>query len=159
MTHARNFALKIKFCALSFFYHNHNKKLRIITMADDNNTGNFTVNIEGPSIASSGVQPFCVPVHFIDKNTTIDAEFARKYYQYHQFFDLTVIHNLRFNISNSQQPPINSYNDDIGRVIQIYQNVVKNIKQNCRMHLHNMICQRCKEVNWLLEGTGTNIHG
>ncbi len=121
-------------------------------MADDKDAGNVIANNEGPSIASSGIQPFRVPVHFIDKNTTIDADFARRYYQYHRFFDLTVIHNLCFNISNSQQPPINSYNDDIGRVIQIYQNVVKNIKQNCRMHLHNMICQRCREVNWLLEG-------
>ncbi len=52
-------------------------------MADDNNTGDFTANIEGPSIQSSGVQPFHVPVHFINKNTTIDADFSQKYYQYH----------------------------------------------------------------------------
>ncbi len=80
---ARKFALEIKFCALSFFITTSTKKLRIITMADDNNTGNFTTNIEGPSIASSGIQPFRVPVHFIDKNTMIDADFAWKYYQYH----------------------------------------------------------------------------
>ncbi len=121
-------------------------------MADDNNAGNVTANNKGHSIAASGIQPFCVPVHFIDKNTTIDADFAWKYYQYHQYFDLTMIHKFCFNLPHSQQQPINSYNNDIGWVIQIYQNVVNNIKQNCRMHLHNMICQRCKEVNWLLEG-------
>ncbi len=121
-------------------------------MADDNKADNITVNNKGQSIAASGVQPFRALVHFINKNTTINADFAQKYYQYHQFFDLTVIHNLRFKIHISHQQLINSYNDDINRVIQVYQNVVKNIKQNCRMHLHNMICQRCKEVNWLLEG-------
>ena len=99
-------------------------------MAYDDDTSNFTANIEGPSIASSGIQPFCVPVHFIDKNTTIDADFAQKYYQYHQYFDVCVIHNLCFSLPPSQQQPINSYNDDICRVIQIYQNVVKDIKQN-----------------------------
>ncbi len=101
-------------CTL-LFYHHHNPKLRIITMADDNNTDNFTANIEGPSIASSGVQPFHVPVHLIDKNTIIDADVARKYYQYNQFFDLTMIHNLWLNLPHTQQQPINSYNDDIGR--------------------------------------------
>ncbi len=83
-------------------------------MADDDDTGNFTANIKGPSIASSGIQPFRVPVHFINKNTTIDADFAQKYYQYHQYFDVTMTHNLRFNLPPSQQQPINSYNDDIG---------------------------------------------
>ncbi len=62
----------------------------------------------------------CVPLHFIDKNTTIDTDFAQKYYQYHQYFDLTMIHKLCFNLPHSQQQPINSYNNDIGRVIQIY---------------------------------------
>ncbi len=52
-------------------------------MADYNDAGNVTANNEGPSITSSGVQPFGVLVHLIDKNTTIDADFARKYYQYH----------------------------------------------------------------------------
>ncbi len=106
--------LEIKFCALLFFITTTIKNLRIITMADDNNTGNFTTNIEGPSIASSGVQPFCVPVHFINKNTMIDADFAWKYYQYHQFFDLTMIHNLWLNLPHTQQQSINSYNNDIG---------------------------------------------
>ncbi len=45
-------------------------------MAYDNDASNVTTNNEGPSIASSGIQPFRVPVHFIDKNTTIDADFA-----------------------------------------------------------------------------------
>ncbi len=53
----RNFSLEIKFCAHSFFYHHHNQKLRIITMADDNNTGNFTTTVEGQSNTSSGIQP------------------------------------------------------------------------------------------------------
>ncbi len=91
-------------CTL-LFYHNHNRKLRIVTMADNDNTGNFTTNIEGPSIASSGIQPFRVLVYFIDKNTTIDADFAWKCYQYHQYFDLTMIHKLCFNLphySNNQ---------------------------------------------------------
>ncbi len=121
-------------------------------MADNNNTSNFTANIEGQSIAASGIQPFCVLVHFIDKNTTIDTDFAWKYYQYHHYFDLTMIHKLCFNLLHSHQQPINSYNNDIGQVIQIYQNVVNNIKQNWRMHLQNMICQQCKEDNWLLDG-------
>ncbi len=46
-------------------------------MADDKDASNITANNEGPSITSNGVQPFHVPVHFIDKNTTIDADFAR----------------------------------------------------------------------------------
>ncbi len=136
----------------TLFYHHHNQDLRINTTADNNNTGNFTTNIISPSIASSGVQPFCVPVHLIYKNISIDADFVQKYYQYHQYFDLTMRQQLQYNLPHSQQQSINSYNNDIGQVIQIYQNVVNNIKQNCRMHLHNMIFQRCKEVNWLIEG-------
>ncbi len=77
-------------------------KLRMVAMADVGNTGNFTTNIKGPSIASSGIQPFHVPVHFIDKNTTIDADFTWKYHQYHQYFDLTMIHKLCFNLPHSQ---------------------------------------------------------
>ncbi len=67
-------------------------------MADDDNTSNFTLNIKGPSIVSSGVQPFYVLERFIDKNTTIDADFARKCDQYHQYIDLTMIHKLCFNL-------------------------------------------------------------
>ncbi len=74
---ARNFALEIKFYALPFFVH-HNQKLRFVAMADDNNKGNFTANIEGLSNTSSGSQPLHVLVHFIDKNTTIDADFRNK---------------------------------------------------------------------------------
>ncbi len=37
--------------------------------------------------------------HFIDKNTTIDANFARKNYHFHQFFDPTKIQQLWHNIS------------------------------------------------------------
>ncbi len=37
-------------------------------------------------------------------------------------------------------------------IIKIYQDVVNTIKHNCRMYLPNMICQRCKDLNWLLEG-------
>ncbi len=147
MMHASNFSFEINSVHTPFFITTTTKKLKISIMVDDNNTSNFTANIKGPSIASSGVQPFHVPGHFIDKNTTIDADFAQKYYQYHQYFDLTMIHNLCFNLPHSHQQLINSYNDGIGRVIQIYQNIVNNIKQDCRMHLHNMICQRCKEVN------------
>ncbi len=63
-----------------------------------------------------------------------------------------MIQQLQHNLPTSHQQQINSYNNDIGQVIQMYQNVVIDIEQNCRMHLHNMIFQRCKEVNWLLEG-------
>ncbi len=103
---ARNFSLEINFCAHFFFHHHHNQKLRIITMADDNYTDNFIANIKGPSIASSGVQPFCVPVHLIDKNTTIDADFAWKYCQYHQYIDLTVITCTCGSLQPSRKIPV-----------------------------------------------------
>ncbi len=91
MKHARSYLLEIKFCAhsLIFLTTTTTKICGINAMADDKNTSNFTVNINGPSIASSAAQPFHVQLHFIDKNTTIDSDFAQKYYQYYQYFDLT----------------------------------------------------------------------
>ncbi len=123
-----------------------NSICEINTMADDDNSSSCTANVQCARISSSAIQPFHVPVHFIKKNTTIDANFAWTYYQYHQYFDPTMIQQLQHNLPNSHQQPINSYND-IGRVIKVYQNVTNNIKLNCMMHLHNVICQRCKEVN------------
>ncbi len=52
MTHDRNSSLEMKFCRHLFFIATTTKKLRIVTMADDNNTVNFITNIKGPSIAS-----------------------------------------------------------------------------------------------------------
>ncbi len=125
MKPARGFSFKMKFCAHSFFYHHHNKDLRINAMMDENNTGNFTATIEGPSIASSGIQSFCF--FFIDKNTTIGANFAQKYYQYHKYFDLTMIQQLQYNLPHSHQTPINSYNNYIGRVTKMLSTTLNKI--------------------------------
>jgi hypothetical protein len=121
-------------------------------MASEDDSGNHHLNNERQSVASCGVRPFRVPPNFIDKNTTIDAEFARKNYHFHQFFDPTKIQQLRHNLQHCQPQSTNGSDDDIYRIIKIYQDVVSTIKQNCRMHLHSMICQRCKDINWLLEG-------
>ncbi len=47
---------------------------------------------------------------------------------------------------------MNCANNDISHVINIYHNVVNRIKENFRQHLHHMICQQCKDINWVLEG-------
>ena len=121
-------------------------------MADDDNSGNNTIINSRNSMATTAVQPFCVPLLFIVKNTTIDAEFATKNYHYHVYFDPLKVHQLRHNLSTSHLQQINSADNDIGRVINIYHNVVNRIKDNCRRHLHHMICHRCKDINWVLEG-------
>ena len=123
-------------------------------MADNNNSGNNTIINSRISVATTAVQPFCVPLLFIDKNTTIDAEFATKNYHYHVYFDPSKVQQLRHNLSTSNLQQMNSADDDIGRVINIYHNVVNRIKDNCRRHLHDMICQQCKDINWVLEGGG-----
>lgn len=121
-------------------------------MADDDITVNETINNTHHSAASAAIQPFRVPLLFIDKNTTIDAEFARKNYHYHIYFDPIKVQQLRHNLSHSHLQHMDRTSDDIGRVIKIYQNVINTIKDNCRMHLNQMICQRCKDINWVLEG-------
>lgn len=121
-------------------------------MADDDNSGCNTINNSRHSTATTAVQRFRVPLVFIDKNTTIDAEFAKKYYHYHVYFDPSTAQQLRNNLSTSNIQQTNRTDDDVARVVNIYQNVVTRIKDNCRRHLHNMICQRCKDINWVLEG-------
>jgi hypothetical protein len=121
-------------------------------MADDEVTVNETIDNTHRSTASTAIQPFRVPLLFIDKNTTVDAEFARKNYHYHIYFDPIKVQQLLHNLSHSHLQHVDSSGDDINRVITIYQNVINTIKENCRMHLHQMICQRCKDINWVLEG-------
>ncbi len=50
--------------------------------------------------------------------------------------------------SHSHPQSTNGSEKDISHVITIYHDVVNNIKQNC---IYNMICQRCMNINWLLE--------
>ena len=121
-------------------------------MADNDNSGNNTIINSCNSVAMTAVQPFCVPLLFINKNTTIDAKFATKNYHYHVYFNPSKVHQLYHNLSTSHLQQMNSANDDIGHVINIYHNVVNRIKDNCRRHLHDMICQHCKDINWVLEG-------
>ncbi len=121
-------------------------------MADDNNSGNNTIINSRNSVGTTAVQPFRVPLLFIDKNTTINAKFATKNYHYHVYFDPLKVHQLRHNLSTSYLQQMNSANNDIGHVINIYHNVVNRIKDHCRRHLHDMICKRCKDINWVLEG-------
>ncbi len=64
----------------------------------------------------------------------------------------TKIQQLRYNLQHCQPQSTNGSDNDIYCIITIYQDVVSTIKQNCRMHLLNMICQRCKDIHWLLEG-------
>ena len=70
-------------------------------MADDDNSGYDTINNSRHSTATTAVQPFCVPVVFIDKNTTIDAEFAKNNYHYHVYFDPSKAQQLQNNLSTS----------------------------------------------------------
>ncbi len=70
-------------------------------MADNDVTVNETINNTHHSTASTAIQPFRVPLLFIDKNTTVDAEFARKSYHYHIYFDPIKVQQLRHNLTHS----------------------------------------------------------
>ncbi len=85
--------------------------------------------------------------HFVFLQTSltiIDTNFAKKKYHFRQFFDPTKIQQLQNNLQHCQPQSTNGSYNDINCVITIYQDVVNTIKQNCRMHFHNMTCQRCK---------------
>ena len=115
-------------------------------------TNEHDITIDGrSSVGSNVVQPFRVPLKFIDKNTIIDATFARNNYHYYHFFDPSKQQQLRHNLFHPHLHPMDNSDEHITDVINIYHNVVNNIKQNCRIHLHSMICQRCKDINWVLE--------
>ncbi len=102
------------------------------------------------SITSSDVQPFCAPpCNSLPRTQLLKPILQRISYQYHPHFDLPKILQIQQNLPIFHQQSFNSSDDDIWLR---YQNVVNYIRQNCRMHLHNMICQMCKDVNWVLEG-------
>ncbi len=103
-------------------------------------------------MASTAIQPFCVPLLFITKNTTVEAEFDRRNYHYHVYFDPTKVQQLCHKLSHSHQQCMDSSSNNIGHMTTIYQNVINTIKENCKMHLHQMICQCFKDINWVLEG-------
>ncbi len=67
-------------------------------------------------------------------------------------FDATKIQQLQSNLQHCHIQSTNGLDKDISHLITIYRDVVDTIKQNCRMHLYNVVCKRCKDVNWLLEG-------
>ncbi len=123
-------------------------------MTDDNNNSNKTLNNERQSIDSGGVQAFHVPPQFINKTTTIDNNFAKNNYHLDQIFTQPKFHS--FSATSGavihSQPMALMMRSIANCIIKIYQDVVNTIKQNCRMYLHNAICQTCKEVNLLLEG-------
>ncbi len=121
-------------------------------MAEDDNSGNNTITNSHHSVATTAIQPLRVPLLFIDKTTTIDAEFVTKNYHYHVYFDPSKVQQLCHNLSTSHLQQMNSTNDDIGHVINIYHNVINRIKDNCRQHLLHMICQQYKDIYWVLGG-------
>ncbi len=151
MTHARNSLFSQTIFNLSSNNQQQQQKY-FVTMADDNNSSNYNLSNKHQSIDLCSIWSFRVPPIFIDKNTTIDANFSRKNNHFHQFFESTKIQQLWHNLQHCHPQSTNGSDIDISCVITIYQDVVNNIKQNCRIHLHNMICQRCKDINWLLEG-------
>ncbi len=140
MMHARNLFFSGTIFNLSKSNQQQEQKY-FVTMADDNNSGENRFSNRRQSVDLCPVHPFRVPPNFIDKNTTIDANFARKNYHFHQFFDPTKIQQLWHNLQYCHQQSTNGSNDDINHVIMIYQDVVNTIKQNCKIHLHNMICK------------------
>ncbi len=66
------------FLGIIFDLSKTNQQQQFVAIADDNNSGGNSLGNERQSVDSCRVQPFCVPPNFIDKNTTIDADFARK---------------------------------------------------------------------------------
>ncbi len=78
--HARNqkSALYFVYNLYLFLHATTKKKCNIDAIADGNNPDYITIDIKCHIIASSGIQPFCVLLQFIEKYTSIDVDFAIK---------------------------------------------------------------------------------
>ncbi len=122
----------------------------LITMADNNNTGNYTLNNKHHIINLAHIQPFCAPP--ILSTRTWQFDFVWRNYHVTQFFDPTKVQQFWNNLPTSHLQSINGSDDKISCFFKICQDVVNNIMQNCRMHLHHKIYQRCKDINWFLPG-------
>ncbi len=145
----RSFSLEIKFCAHFFFITTTSKIWGSMPWQMKTTLVILSPILKAQAlhqVACSHSTSQCISLTRIQQITLI------LHRNITNVINILILQQFWYNLPHSHYQPINSYNDDIGWVIQIYQNVVNNIKQNCRIHLHNMIFKRCKEVNWLLEG-------